>query len=30
VKASKFAVWNRTVTLTDGSDLNVKATLQPQ
>ena len=30
VKASKFADWKRTVSVTDGSDLNVKATLQPQ
>jgi S1-C subfamily serine protease len=30
VKASKFADWKRTVSLTNGSDLNVKATLQPQ
>ncbi len=30
VKASKFADWKRTVSVTDGSDLNVKAALQPQ
>jgi S1-C subfamily serine protease len=30
VKASKFADWKRTVSVTDGSDLNIKAALQPQ
>jgi len=30
VKASKFADWKRTITVTDGSDQNVKASLQPQ
>jgi S1-C subfamily serine protease len=30
VKASKFADWKRTVSVSDGSDLNVKAALQPQ
>ena len=30
VKASKFADWRRTVSVTDGSDLNVKAALEPQ
>lgn len=30
VKASKFVDWKRTVSVTDGSDLNVKAALQPQ
>ncbi len=30
VKASKFADWKRTVSITDGSDLNVKAALEPQ
>lgn len=30
VKASKFADWKRTVSVIDGSDLNVKAALQPQ
>jgi S1-C subfamily serine protease len=30
VKASKFADWKRTVSVTDGSDLNVKAALKPQ
>lgn len=30
VKASKFADWKRTISVTDGSDLNVKAALQPQ
>jgi hypothetical protein len=30
VKASKFGDWKRTISVTDGSDLNVKATLQPQ
>lgn len=30
VKASKFADWKRTVSVTEGSDLNVKAALQPQ
>lgn len=30
VKASKFADWKRTLSVTDGSDLNVKAALQPQ
>jgi hypothetical protein len=30
VRAAKFADWKRTVNVTDGSDLNVKATLQPQ
>jgi S1-C subfamily serine protease len=30
VKASNFAEWKRTISVADGSDLNVKATLQPQ
>jgi S1-C subfamily serine protease len=30
VKASKFTDWKRTVSVTDGSDLNIKAALQPQ
>jgi S1-C subfamily serine protease len=30
VKASKFADWKRTISVTDGSDLNVKAALQAQ
>jgi S1-C subfamily serine protease len=30
VKASKFVDWKRTVSVTDGSDLNVKVALQPQ
>ena len=30
VKASKFADWKRTVSVIDGSDLNVKVALQPQ
>jgi S1-C subfamily serine protease len=30
VRASKFADWKRTVSVTGGSDLNVKASLQPQ
>jgi S1-C subfamily serine protease len=30
VKAAKFADWKRTVTVTEGSDLNVKAAMQPQ
>jgi S1-C subfamily serine protease len=30
VKASKFTDWKRTITVTDGSDQNVKASLQPQ
>jgi S1-C subfamily serine protease len=30
VKASKFADWKRTISVTDGSDLNVKASLDPQ
>ncbi|MFZ0816565.1 MAG: trypsin-like peptidase domain-containing protein [Candidatus Sulfotelmatobacter sp.] len=30
VKAAKFADWKRTVSVNDGSDLNIKATLQPQ
>jgi len=30
VKASKFADWKRTVSLTGGSDVNIKAVLQPQ
>ena len=30
VKASKFADWKRTVSVTDGSDLNLKAAMQPQ
>ena len=30
VKASKFADWKRTISVTDGSDLNIKAALQPQ
>jgi S1-C subfamily serine protease len=30
VKAAKFADWKRTVSVADGSDLNVKAALQPQ
>jgi S1-C subfamily serine protease len=30
VKASKFQDWKRTISVTDGSDLNVKAALQPQ
>lgn len=30
VKASRFTEWKRTVSVTDGSDLNVKAVLQPQ
>jgi S1-C subfamily serine protease len=30
VKASKFADWKRTVSITEGSELNVKAALQPQ
>jgi len=30
VKASKFADWKRTISVSDGSDLNVKAALQPQ
>jgi len=30
VKASKFADWKRTVSVTDGSDLNIKAALQAQ
>jgi S1-C subfamily serine protease len=30
VKAEKFSEWKRTISVTEGSDLNVKATLQPQ
>jgi S1-C subfamily serine protease len=30
VKASKFSDWKRTISVTDGSDLNVKAAMQPQ
>ena len=30
VRASKFAEWKRTISVTDGSDLNVKAALEPQ
>jgi S1-C subfamily serine protease len=30
VKASKFADWKRTISVTDGSDLNVKAAMEPQ
>jgi hypothetical protein len=30
VKASKFADWKRTVSVSDGSDLNLRAALQPQ
>jgi S1-C subfamily serine protease len=30
VKASKFTDWKRTITVTDGSEQSVKATLQPQ
>jgi len=30
VKASKFADWKRVVSVNDGSDLNVKAALEPQ
>lgn len=30
VRASKFAEWKRTISVTEGSDLNVKAALQPQ
>jgi S1-C subfamily serine protease len=30
VKASKFADWKRTVSVTSGSDINIKAELQPQ
>jgi hypothetical protein len=30
VKASKFADWKRTVSVTSGSDVNIKAELQPQ
>jgi S1-C subfamily serine protease len=30
VKASKFADWKRTVSVSDGSDLNLNAALQPQ
>jgi S1-C subfamily serine protease len=30
VKASNFTDWKRTITVTDGSDQNVKASLQPQ
>jgi S1-C subfamily serine protease len=30
IRAPKFADWKRTVSVTDGSDLNVKASLQPQ
>lgn len=30
VKAAKFTDWKRTVSVTDGSDLNIKAALQPQ
>lgn len=30
VKAAKFSDWKRTISVTDGSDLNVKAALQPQ
>jgi S1-C subfamily serine protease len=30
VKASRFVDWKRTVSVTEGSDLNVKAALQPQ
>lgn len=30
VKASKFADWRRTVSVTSGSDINIKAEMQPQ
>ena len=30
VKAAKFSEWKRTISVTDGSDLNIRATLQPQ
>jgi len=30
VKATGFADWKRTISVSDGSDLNLKATLQPQ
>jgi len=30
VKVEKFSEWKRTISVTEGSDLNVKATLQPQ
>jgi hypothetical protein len=30
VKASKYADWKRTVSVTSGSDVNIKADLQPQ
>jgi len=30
VKASKFADWKRTVSVTSGSDINIKAEMQPQ
>lgn len=30
VKASKYGDWKRTITVTEGSDQNVKASLQPQ
>jgi hypothetical protein len=30
VKAAQFSDWKRTISVTDGSDLNVKAILQPQ
>lgn len=30
VKAAKFSDWKRTIRVTDGSDLNVNAALQPQ
>jgi serine protease Do len=30
VKAAKFSEWKRTISVTDGSDLNVKANLEPQ
>lgn len=30
VKAERFSAWKRTISVTEGSDLNVKAILQPQ
>jgi hypothetical protein len=30
VKAAKFSEWKRTISVTDGSNLNVKANLEPQ